>query len=154
VLGRVDILVDTTKMSSYLASPREGHLQQVLHIFAYLKAHKRSTLVFDETEPSYNPEQSTKRYWSEFYPGATDAIPHNAPEERGLSVSKTCFVDADHAGCRVTRRSHTGILIFVNRAPIMWYSKGQNTVESSTFGSEFVAMRVAVDLIEGLIYRL
>jgi hypothetical protein len=51
-LGRVHILVDTTKMSSYLASPREGHLQQVLHIFAYLKAHKRSTLVFDETEPS------------------------------------------------------------------------------------------------------
>jgi hypothetical protein len=70
-IGRVYILVDTTKMSPYLASPREGHLQQVLHIFAYLKAHKRSTLVFDEMEPSYNPEWFTKRDWSEFYPGAT-----------------------------------------------------------------------------------
>jgi hypothetical protein len=26
--------------------------------------------------------------------------------------------DADHAICCVTRRSHTGVLIFVNRAPL------------------------------------
>lgn len=36
----------------------------------------------------------------------------------------------------------------------MWYSKRQNTVESSTFGSEFVAMRVAIEMIEGLRYKL
>jgi hypothetical protein len=66
----------------------------------------------------------------------------------------SCFVDADHAGCRVTRRSHTGIIIFVNRAPILWYSKRQNTVESSTFGSEFVAMRIAIEMIECLRYKL
>ena len=47
-----------------------------------------------------------------------------------------------------------GVLIFVNRAPIIWYSKRQNTVESSTFGSEFTAMRTAVDLIEALRYKL
>jgi hypothetical protein len=66
----------------------------------------------------------------------------------------TCFVDSDHAGNRVTRRSHTGILIFLNRAPIIWFSKAQNTVETSTFGSEFVAMRIAVELIEALRYKL
>ena len=43
-----------------------------------------------------------------------------------------------------------GILIFVNRAPIIWYSKHQNTVETSTFGSEFVAMWIAVKLIKSL----
>ena len=62
----------------------------------------------------------------------------------------TVFVDADHAGDRATRRSFTGILIYVNRAPIIWYSKKQNTVESSTFGSEFVAMRIATEITEGL----
>jgi hypothetical protein len=37
----------------------------------------------------------------------------------------------------------------------MWYSKRQNTVESSTFGSEFVVMRVAIEMIEGLVrYKL
>ena len=51
-----------------------------------------------------------------------------------------------------TRRSFTGILIYVNRAPIIWYSKKQNTVESSTFGSEFVAMRIATEITEGLRY--
>ena len=66
----------------------------------------------------------------------------------------TCFVDADHAGNRVTRRSHTGIIIFCNRAPIIWFSKRQNTVETSSFGSEFVAARIAVELIEGLRYKL
>jgi len=42
----------------------------------------------------------------------------------------------------------------VNKAPILWYSKRQNTVESSTFGSEFVAMRIATDLIVSLRYKL
>ena len=42
----------------------------------------------------------------------------------------------------------------MNRAPILWFTKRQNTVESSTFGSEFVAMRIAVEMIEGLRYKL
>jgi hypothetical protein len=46
------------------------------------------------------------------------------------------------------------VIIFVNNAPILWHSKRQNTVESSTFGSEFVALRMAVDMIEGLWYKL
>jgi hypothetical protein len=66
----------------------------------------------------------------------------------------SCFVDDDHAGCRVTRRSHTGIIIYVQGAPIMWYSKRQNTVESSTFGSEFIAMKTAIEQIEALRYKL
>ena len=54
----------------------------------------------------------------------------------------------------VTRRSQSGILLFVNRAVIQCYSKRQNTVETSTFGSEFVAMRIAVELVEALRYKL
>ena len=46
------------------------------------------------------------------------------------------------------------MIIFVNRAPILWFSKRQNTVESSTFGSEFMAMRIAIEMIEGLRYKL
>jgi hypothetical protein len=64
------------------------------------------------------------------------------------------FVNADHAGNRITRRSHSGIIISCNHAPIVWFSKRQNTVETSTFGSEFIAARIAVELIEGLRYKL
>ena len=80
-------------------------------------------MVFDETEPKIDPSGFTKCDWSESYPYAKEAIPPSAPEARGRAVTTHCFVDADHAGDRMTRRSHTGVLIFVNRAPIQWYSK-------------------------------
>lgn len=63
-------------------------------------------------------------------------------------------MDSDHAGDRVTRRSQTGILIYCNSAPVVWYSKRQSTVETSTFGSEFVALRIATELIISLRYKL
>ena len=69
-------------------------------------------------------------------------------------MSTHCFVDANHAGNKVTRRSQTGILIFCCMAPIMWHSKRQNTVETSTFGSEFTALKNAVELVEALRYKL
>ena len=76
------------------------------------------------------------------------------PKPRGNSVSTHCFVDANHAGNKVTIRSQTGILIFVNKAPIISFSKRQNTVETSTFGSEFTALKNAVELVEDLRYKL
>jgi hypothetical protein len=42
----------------------------------------------------------------------------------------------------------------LNSAPIQWYSKAQATVETSTFGSEFIAMRIAVEMIEAMKYKL
>ena len=76
------------------------------------------------------------------------------PPPRGQSVSMHCFIDADHAGNTVTRRSQTSLLLFVNRAPIVWFSKWQNTIETSTFGSEFITMKTAVEQIESLCYKL
>ena len=153
-LGRIDIIVPVSMLSRYLMNPRQGHLEQALHVFAYLKNYDRSRMVFDHTEPIFNDSRFTECDWSEYYPGAKEPTPHKAPEALGESVTTTCFVDADHAGCRVTRRSHTGVLLFLNRAPVMWYSKRQNTVESSTFGSEFVAMKTAVEQVEALRYKL
>ena len=153
-LGRVDILHEVTILSSFLVSPRQGHLDQVFHIFAYLKKHERSVMVFDDTEPDLRNINFTTCDWGQHYPDAREPIPSDMPEPRGNGVSVTCYVDADHAGDRVTRRSHTGIFIFINRALIVWYSKKQNTIKSSTFGSEFIAMKIAVDLIEALRYKL
>ena len=88
------------------------------------------------------------------YPDAFDELPHNMPTPYGKGVDINVFVDADHAGNRVTRRSHTGVIIYCNMAPIITYSKKQNTIETSTFGSEFLAMKTATELIEGLKYKL
>jgi len=83
-----------------------------------------------------------------------EAIPSNAPEARGKSVTTSCFCDASHASDQMTRRIWTGIVIFVNRAPILWISKAQPRVESSTYSSEIVAARIAVETVEGLHYKL
>jgi hypothetical protein len=76
------------------------------------------------------------------------------PEPRGRSVTISLFVDANHAGNVITRRSHTGIFLFVQNAPIIWFSKRQNTVEAATFGSEFVALRICKEMIVALRYKL
>jgi hypothetical protein len=153
-LGRVDVLVAVSMLSRYVVAPREGHLQQVFHLFAYLKHHKRSKMVFDDTEPVFDETTFTVCDWSEFYPEAEEPVPPHMPKERGHGVVTLSFVDADHVGCKATRRSHTGVFVFVNKAPILWYSKRQNTVETSTFGSEFCAMKTAIDMIEGVRYKL
>ena len=153
-LGRVDILLETSLLSKHLALPREGHLEQVLHMIGYIKARPKFRIMFDSSKPRTNERWFQQYDWFDFYRDAKEAIPPNMPEQRGLEVLISCFVDANHAGNVKDRRSQTGILIFVNKAPIHWYSKRQATVEASTFGAEFCAMRVAVEMIESLRYKL
>ena len=76
------------------------------------------------------------------------------PEARGDPVNSSCFVYTNHTGNQRDHRSQTGILIFINKAPIHWFSKMQATVEVSTFGAEFCTMRIAVEMIEALRYKL
>jgi hypothetical protein len=66
----------------------------------------------------------------------------------------TVYVDADHAHGLVTRRSITGILVMLNNTSIRWVSKRQKTMETSTYGSELVASRVAIELILEVRYML
>ena len=153
-LGRVDILLEVSLLSSHLALPRSGHLQQVYHIFGYLKHSPRRRLFFDPDHPQISQDRFQKFDWVDFYKDAEEEIPMDAPEPRGREVGIHCFVDASHASDKVTRRSQTGILIFVNKAPVIFYSKRQNSVETSTFGSEFTAMKQAVELVKALRYKL
>ena len=63
-------------------------------------------------------------------------------------------MEFDHAGDKYTRIYQTWVLIFVNKDPIIWYSKRHNTVETSTFFSEFIALKTATELFEALQYKL
>ena len=71
-------------------------------------------------------------------------------EPRGDVMSTNCFVDADHADDKVTRRSQKGIILFCNNSPVIWNSKGQNGVEVSKFYYEFIYLKNAVELIKTL----
>ena len=76
------------------------------------------------------------------------------PRPRGKSLVTTAFVDASYAANKVTRRSHSGHILFVNRAPVKWMSKRQQTVETSAFSSEFIAMKHCIEDIEQLRFKL
>ena len=72
----------------------------------------------------------------------------------GMPTQLLDYVDSDHAGDLVTRRSRTGFIVFLNNAPIYWSSKKQGSCETSTFESEFVAMKQATEYVRGLRFKL
>lgn len=141
-------------MSSHSCSPRAGHLEALYQIFEHIDHHGRSTIVFNSERPTFPSCKFTDADWSDVYGEIEEEIPVGLPEKRGNPVKLTMFVDAAHAGNLVNRRSQTGLIIFINKAPIVWYGKRQGTVEASTFGSEFVALRVGMEMNEGLRYKL
>ena len=64
------------------------------------------------------------------------------------------FVDSDHAGDKLTIQSRTGYIIFLNNAPIDWLSKKQSTIETSVFGEEFFAVKIGMETLPVLRYKL
>lgn len=131
-LGRADIAMEKSALASMMASPRAGHLNAVYHMFAFLKIKHNGVMVFDPpTEPDLDTSQFPVEDWSASAYGeqCKEEIPPNAPKSRGLGFIMRAFVDSDHAGDTITRRSSTGFLIFLNSAPIYWYSKKQGSVE-------------------------
>ena len=151
-LGRIDVAAEVSILSSYMAAPREGHLAAIMHVYAWLKNHERSKVVLD---PSYvDIVEQPRPEWADFYADAREILPPDQPEPLGKVVQVIMFIDSDHAGDQVTRRSRTGMIIFLNRAPVIWISRRQNTIETSSFGSEFAAMKQGVEVCEGLRYKL
>ncbi len=156
-LGRLDIFVEMSQLSQHQALPRRGHLEALYHIFAYLKkkCENGARIQFNPKTPGIDERVFYPNAdWRDFYGDFCKELPPNMPEPKGKVVIISCFVDANHAGNVVTQQSHIGIIIYVQNAPIIWFSKRQNTVESSSFGSEFVALRAAKDMLVALQYKL
>ena len=112
-LVRVDIFLETSLMSAHLALTRIGHLEQVFHMFGYLKLHPKRKIVFDAAHPSIYERRFKKYNWYEFYRGAKEAIPLDFPEALGNSISTHCFVDVYLSDNLISRISQTGVLIFL-----------------------------------------
>ncbi len=154
-LWRIDITCEVSMMASHMALPRSGHLEQLYHMFTYLKQCHNTELVFDPSDRSFNKGQFDKLDWSSSkYGDVQEELPMNAPEPRGLGFVMLAYVDANHAGNVITRRLQTGYLIFLNNAPIYWTSKKQATIETSSFGAKFMAMKHCAEYVRGLCYKL
>jgi hypothetical protein len=82
-IGRLDILLETSLLSSHLALPRKGHLEQVYHIFAYLKHGSRRRIYLDPSYPSISESRFQAYDWTDFYKYAEEPIPSNMPTMPG-----------------------------------------------------------------------
>ena len=155
-LGRVDICTEVSMMASCMALPREEHLKQLFHIFSYLDSHDNGVMVFDPSYKIVEPGTFERQDWLHCGYGTdlTIELPPDMPEKRGLGFVVTAKVDSDHAGDSMTRRSRTGFFVYCNNALVYWMSKKQTAVETSTFGSEFNAMKQCTEYVRGLKYKL
>ena len=153
-LGRYDVMYAVTTLARYNMAPREGHFKAALRIISYLHYYKKARLVFDTTELDIGDIEFVDHDWKELYPDAEEELPYDMPTPKMKPVKITAYFDADHASDLQTRRSVTGALIFVNSTPIKWYCKRQNTVESSTYGSELVAARLTAEMMIEMRYKL
>ena len=144
-------------MWSDMALPREGYLKALLQIFTYLKKYHSAEMVYDPSQPEIDKAAFERKDWtsSEFgHLQGREELPPKIPEPCGIRLTVVAKVDAEHAANMVTRRSCTGFLVYLNSALVYWSSKKQTSVESSSFGSEFIAMEQCCEYIRGLRYKL
>ena len=156
-LGRVDICLEVSMMLSHLTMPWEGHMEQVLQIFAYLHKYSNTKLMYDLSNQVINLSDFEGQDWtlSEFgHIDGVEELPLKMPEPHGMGFVIHTKVDADHALDTVTRQLRTGFLVYVNSALVHWWSKKQASVKSSSFRSEFIAMKQCSKYINGLKYKL
>ena len=103
----------------------------MLYMFQCLHCNQGLVLIYDSTKinahestilPHQRADYNTKEL-RVIYPDTIDYIPDNMLEPLGKSVQINAFVEADSAGETTTRRSQTGILVYLNMAPVTWVSK-------------------------------
>ena len=104
-LGRLDIFVKVSQLSQHEALPRRGHLEALYHIFAYLKKHENGArIVFDPKTPGIDERMfNSNANWRDFHVLLTQIT------QEMLSLNN--------------RVGGTGIIICVQNAPIIWFTK-------------------------------
>ena len=147
-IGRFDIHTAVMTMSRFRAAPRVGHLERLKRMYGYVKRRQDAAIRFRTGLPSYDDIDVPEHDWMyTVYGNVKENIPDDTLEPKGGKVVTTTYIDANLLHDLTTGRAATGILHFVNGTPIKWFSKRQNTVETATYGSEFVAARVGTDQI-------
>jgi hypothetical protein len=149
-LGRFDIQCAVMTMGRFRAAPRKGHLERLKRIIGYLRHYPDATVRFRTGIPNHEARGDPPTYdWmhSVYGRSSDEQNPPGMPTPRGKPMRITTFVDANLYHDLTTGRSTSGILHMVNQTPISWFSKCQATVETATYGSEFVAARLATEQI-------
>ena len=95
-IGRVDIITEVSKMASQMASPWEGHLDALMHIFGFLRINHNSRMAYDPSYPTIDMSVFKPNDWKSFYGNVKEPTPSNAPEPHGKDVDLRLYVDSEH----------------------------------------------------------
>jgi len=76
------------------------------------------------------------------------------PPSFGPIMETVILVDLDHAHDKKTCRSLTGLIVFVGSTPVLWLSKRQGSIASSTYTAEFSALRTSTEEAQSIWYML
>jgi Reverse transcriptase (RNA-dependent DNA polymerase) len=79
-LGWVNIIMEVLLLASAMAMPREGHLDAVFHVFAYLKGKHNARLVFDLTYLEIDEASFPEHDWKNTYGDVQEAVPLDMPQ--------------------------------------------------------------------------
>ena len=134
--------------SRFRAQPRKGHLDRAKMIVGYLLFLPDGAIRFRTGEPDFSSLKDQEYDWTRIvYFAACEQIPHDIPKPLWENVQTTHYVDVNLHHDLATGKAVTAVFHFLNQTPIDAYTKRQSTVETATYGSEFVDARTAVDQI-------
>ena len=145
ISSRMDITFAVSSLSRFASNSRKGHTKRALKILGFLKKYQKRGYLIDPRSPIVNMEYSeiTPDFGNQYDMEEELDIKHPDPLMNELPV--TIFVDSNHGHDLITGKSITGLIVFVGRTPIALYSKRQASVQTSTFRTEFISLKRAVE---------
>ena len=154
-IRRMDVVTVVMIMSKFRAAPRKGHIERVRRIVGYLAKMKYAIIRFRVEIPDMSAYKKVEfRCERSVYGNVSEVVPNDALEQKGSVVTMITFVDANLIHDVVSGKSDTGVIHMLNRTPIDFYSKKQSTVETTTYGSEFLVALTATEKIIDLRFTL
>ena len=154
-LDRFDIHAQVTTISRFRSAPRKGYLERIKRAYGYVLNTKHYSKRNRTEKPNYTYLPDTKHDLSyTVYGNIQEIIPCDCPKPLGKSFTTTTTLDDNLLHCMTTGTSLTACLHFCNQTPMDCYSKKQATVETATYGSEFVAAKIATEQIMDIRYTL
>ena len=134
-MGRFDIATAVMTMSGFRVAPRVGHLDRLQRICGYLVRYRSACIRVRMEKPDYSALPKGYHEWlRSVYGEVKETVPSGLPVPKGKSVITSTYKDANLYHDMATGRAVTGVLHYLNKTPIDWFSKKQGTVETATYG--------------------
>ena len=128
---RPDLSTALNILSSFQSNPGKAHWSELKRLLHYVRETRNLAIHYGE-----------------------HANPNAEKMGHDVSSQLTCFVDADWATDKETRRSRTGYVFYSNNGPVAWRSRLQVTQALSTCEAEFMAASDAACMNAYLRYML